>query len=126
VDHLLDERNIPPTMDFEHALAAPLVRQGLLRVTTGLSKQSELAFAVEESDPEILIPTGVQGAPEKTWPDLTARFRLTSRMVLAWDATEVPRAPRWMPPADWRPWTSSASLPDTSTTGAGAGHPMSW
>jgi hypothetical protein len=65
----MDERNIPPTIDFEHALAAPLVRQGLLRVTTGLSKRSDLAFAVEESDPEVLVPPGVQGAPEKPWPD---------------------------------------------------------
>jgi hypothetical protein len=75
----MDERNIPPTIDFEHALAAPLVRQGLLRLTTGLSKRSDLAFAVEESDPEILIPPGVQGTTEKTWPDFTTRFRFTHR-----------------------------------------------
>jgi hypothetical protein len=74
----MDEQNIPPTIDFEHALAAPLVRQGLLRVTTGLSKRSELAFAVEESDPQILIPPGVQGTTEKPWPDFTTRFRFTS------------------------------------------------
>jgi hypothetical protein len=74
---VMDERNIPPTIDFETPLAAPLVRQGLLRVTTGLSKRSDLAFAVEESDPEILIPAGVQGSPEKTWPDFTTRFRFT-------------------------------------------------
>ncbi len=73
----MDERNIPPTIDFEHPLAAPLVRQGLLRVTTGLSKRSELAFAVEESDPQILIPPGVEGSPEKSWPDFTTRFRFT-------------------------------------------------
>jgi hypothetical protein len=73
----MDERNIPPTIDFEHPLAAPLVRQGLLRVTTGLSKRSDLAFAVEESDPEIVIPPGVQGSTEKPWPDLTTRFRFT-------------------------------------------------
>jgi len=73
----MDEQNIPPTINFEHALAAPLVRQGLLRVTSQLSKRSELAFAVEESDPEILIPPGVQGNAEKTWPDLTTRFRFT-------------------------------------------------
>ena len=73
----MDERNIPPTIDFEHALAAPLVRQGLLRVTTGLSRRTDLAFAVEESDPVILVPAGVQGAAEKTWPDLTTRFRFT-------------------------------------------------
>ncbi len=73
----MDERNIPPTIDFEHALAAPLVRQGLLRVTTGLSKRSDLAFAIEESDPEILVSSGVQGTAEKTWPDLTTRFGFT-------------------------------------------------
>jgi hypothetical protein len=73
----MDERNIPPTIDFEHPLAAPLVRQGLLRVTTGLSKRSELAFAVEESDPQILIAPGVEGAPEKSWPDFTTRYRFT-------------------------------------------------
>jgi hypothetical protein len=74
---VMDERNIPPTIDFETPLAAPFVRQGLLRVTTGLSKRSDLAFAVEESDPEILIPAGVQGSPEKNWPDFTTRFRFT-------------------------------------------------
>ena len=73
----MDERNIPPTIDFETPLAAPLARQGLLRFTTALSKRSELAFAVEESDPEVLIAPGVRGAPEKTLPDLTARYRLT-------------------------------------------------
>lgn len=73
----MDERNIPPTIDFEHALAAPLVRQGVLRVTTGLSKRSDLAFAIEESDPEVLIPPAIEGTTEKTWPDLTTRFRLT-------------------------------------------------
>jgi hypothetical protein len=73
----MDERNIPPTIDFEHALAAPFVRQGLLRVTTGLSKRSDLAFAVEESDPVILVPPDVEGTAERTWPDLTTRFRFT-------------------------------------------------
>jgi hypothetical protein len=73
----MDERNIPPTIDFETPLAAPLARHGLLRFTTGLSKGSDLAVAVEESDPEVLIPPGVQGAAEKTLPDFTARFRLT-------------------------------------------------
>jgi hypothetical protein len=72
---VMDDRNIPPTIDFETPLAAPFVRQGLLRITTGLSKRSDLAFAVEESDPQILIPPGVEGAPEKTWPDFTTRFR---------------------------------------------------
>lgn len=74
---VMDADNIPPTIDFETPLAAPFVRQGLLRITTGLSKRSDLAFAVEESDPEILIPPGVQGAPEKTWPDFVTRFRFT-------------------------------------------------
>jgi DcaP outer membrane protein len=71
----MDESNIPPTIDFETPLAAPLVRQGLLRITTGLSQRSDLAFAIEETDPEILIPPGVQGTTEKTWPDFTTRFR---------------------------------------------------
>ena len=74
---LMDDRNIPPTIDFETPLAAPFVRQGVLRITTGLSKGSDLAFAVEESDPEILIPPGIEGKPEKTWPDLVTRFRFT-------------------------------------------------
>jgi len=71
----MDERNIAPTIDFEHSLAAPLVRQGLLRVTTELSKRSDLAFAVEESDPEILVPPDIVGTAEKPWPDLTTRIR---------------------------------------------------
>ncbi len=68
---VMDERNIPPTIDFETPLAAPFVRQGLLRITTGLSQRSDLAFAVEESDPQILIPPGVQGTTERPWPDFT-------------------------------------------------------
>jgi hypothetical protein len=74
---VMDADNIPPTIDFETPLAAPFVRQGQLRVTTGLSQRSDLAFAVEESDPEILIPPGIAGKPEKPWPDITTRFRLT-------------------------------------------------
>lgn len=73
----MDERNIPPTIDFETPLAAPLARQGLLRFTTALSKRSDLAFAIEESAPEVVIPPGVQGTSEKTLPDFTARFRFT-------------------------------------------------
>ena len=73
----MDERNIPPTIDFETPLAAPLARQGLLRFTTGISKRSDLAFAIEESNPEVLIRPGAQGTTEKTLPDFTARFRLT-------------------------------------------------
>jgi hypothetical protein len=73
----MDESNIPPTIDFETPLAAPFVRQGLLRVTKGLSKRSEVSFAVEEPDPEILLATGIQGASEKTWPDLVGRYRFT-------------------------------------------------
>ena len=72
----MDERNIPPTIDFETPLAAPLARQGLLRFTAGISKGADLAFGIEESDPEVLIPPGVPGTTEKTLPDLTARFRL--------------------------------------------------
>jgi DcaP outer membrane protein len=74
---VMDADNIPPTIDFETPLAAPFVRQGLLRVTTRLSKRSDLAFAVEESDPQILIPSGIQGNPEKTWPDFTIRYRFS-------------------------------------------------
>ena len=74
----MDEIDIPPTIDFETPLAAPFVRQGLLRITTGLSKRTDLAFAVEESDPEILVPPGIQGTTEKTWPDLVARLRFTN------------------------------------------------
>ena len=74
---VMDADNIPPTIDFETPLAAPFVRQGLLRITSGLSKRSDLAFAVEESDPEVLIPPGVQGTTEKPWPDFTTRFRFT-------------------------------------------------
>jgi hypothetical protein len=73
----MDERNIPPTIDFETPLAAPFARQGLLRITAGLSKRSDLAFGIEESGPEILIPSGVQGATEKPWPDFTTRFQFT-------------------------------------------------
>ena len=74
---VMDADNIPPTIDFETPLAAPFARQGLLRITSPLSKRSDLAFALEESDPQVLIPTGVQGMTEKTWPDLTTRFRFT-------------------------------------------------
>ena len=74
---VMDADNIPPTIDFETPLAAPFVRQGLLRITTELSKRSDLAFAVEESDPQVLIPPGILGTTEKTWPDLTTRFRFT-------------------------------------------------
>jgi DcaP outer membrane protein len=74
---VMDADNIPPTIDFETPLAAPLVRQGVLRITTGLSRRSDLAFALEESDPEVLIPAGVLGTIEKSWPDLTTRFRFT-------------------------------------------------
>jgi len=72
----MDERNIPPTIDFETPLAAPLARQGLLRFTTGLSQGSDLAFGIEESAPEVVIPAGVLGTTEKTLPDFTTRFRL--------------------------------------------------
>jgi len=75
----MDELNIPPTIDFEHALATPLVRQGLVRVTTAVSPGGELAFALEESDPVVLNPTAIPGAVEKAWPDLTTRYRLTGR-----------------------------------------------
>ena len=73
----MDEWNIPPTIDFERPLAAPLARQGLLRFTTALAKGSDLALAIEESDPEVVIPPGVQGSTEKPLPDFTARFRFT-------------------------------------------------
>lgn len=73
----MDELNIPPTIDFETPLAAPLTRQGLIRASPRLSKQVELGLAVEESDPEILIPAGRSGTIEKQLPDLIARVRYT-------------------------------------------------
>ena len=73
---MMDELNIPPTIDYETPVAAPFIRQGMLRITTTPSKNSELAFAVEEADPEVVNPTGLAGAVEKSWPDLTARYRL--------------------------------------------------
>jgi hypothetical protein len=73
----MDEENMPPTIDFETPLAAPFVRQGLLRVSAGLSKRAELAFGIEESDPEVLLPPGVDGTTEKTLPDFTTRLRFT-------------------------------------------------
>jgi hypothetical protein len=45
----MDEVNVPPTIDFETPLAAPFVRQGLFRFTTGLSKHGELAFAAKRA-----------------------------------------------------------------------------
>ena len=74
----MDEENIPNTIDFETPLAAPFVRQGLLRLTTKPSKRTLLAFGVEESDPEVVPPPGVAGKTEKTLPDFTGRFRYTN------------------------------------------------
>src|SRR5262249_10396781 len=65
---VMDADNVPPTIDFETPLASPFVRQGLVRVTTGLSKHLTWAVAVEEADPVILIPPAVPGTTEKTWP----------------------------------------------------------
>jgi hypothetical protein len=74
----MDEANIPNTIDFETPLAAPLVRHGLLRLTAKPSKRTQLALGIEESDPEVLPPTGVAGKTEKTLPDFTGRFRFTN------------------------------------------------
>ena len=73
---LFDELNIPATIDYEAPVAAPFIRQGMVRITTTPSKNSELAFAVEESDPEVLNPSGLAGKVEKVVPDFTARYRL--------------------------------------------------
>lgn len=75
----MDESNIPSTIDYETPLAAPFARQGLVRVSPQLSKSTELAFAVEESDPEIDLPSGVTGAIQKTLPDLVARLRVSGQ-----------------------------------------------
>ena len=74
----MDEANIPNTIDFETPLAAPLVRQGLLRLTARPSKRTQLALGIEESDPEVLPPPGVAGKTEKTLPDFAGRFRFTN------------------------------------------------
>ena len=74
----MDEDNIPNTIDFETPLAQPLVRQGLVRFTFDLSKRTLLAFGIEESDPRLLPPPGVEGTTEKALPDFTARLRFTS------------------------------------------------
>ena len=74
----MDEANIPHTIDFETPLAAPLVRQGLLRLTARPSKRTQLELGIEESDPEVLPPPGVAGKTEKTFPDFTGRFRFTN------------------------------------------------
>ncbi|HET7291568.1 MAG TPA: DcaP family trimeric outer membrane transporter [Vicinamibacteria bacterium] len=71
----MDEDNIPPTIDFETALAQPLVRQGLVRFTFATSKRTQLAFGIEESDAQTVPPPDVAGKAEKPLPDLTARFR---------------------------------------------------
>lgn len=71
----MDEKNIPPTIDFETPLAAPLVRQGLVRLTFPLRRSGEWSFALEESDPEIMLPAGVTGTTERTTPDVTGRVR---------------------------------------------------
>jgi len=71
----MDEDNIPNTIDFETPLAAPFVRQALVRYTTNLSKHTQLAFGVEDPDPEVVGPRGVAGRAEKSLPDFTGRFR---------------------------------------------------
>jgi hypothetical protein len=73
----MDEDNIPNTIDFETPLAAPLVRQALVRVTFPVSRKAIVAFGVEESDPEVVPPAGVPGAVEKAMPDIAGRFRFT-------------------------------------------------
>jgi hypothetical protein len=72
----MDEDNIPSTIDQETPLAAPHVRQGLLRLSAAVSKRSQVAFGIEESDPEVVPPPGVAGKVENIMPDLTARFRI--------------------------------------------------
>jgi len=71
----MDEDNIPGTIDFETPLAAPLVRQGLLRLTFPMGRNGSVAVGMEESDPEVVPPTGVTGTVEKLTPDLTGRLR---------------------------------------------------
>ena len=74
----MDEDNIPNTIDFETPLSQPLVRQGLVRFTFDLSKRTLLAFGIEDSDPRLLPPPGVEGTTEKALPDFTARLRFTT------------------------------------------------
>ena len=71
----MDEDNIPNTIDFETPLAAPFVRTALARFTTNLSKHTQIAFGIEDPDPEIVSPAGQIGKPEKSLPDFTGRFR---------------------------------------------------
>jgi hypothetical protein len=74
----MDEDNIPSTIDFETPLAAPVVRQGLVRLSFHPSHRTQLAFGIEESDPEVVPPVGVAGKTEKTMPDFTGRVRFTN------------------------------------------------
>jgi len=36
---------------------------------------TQLAFGVEDPDPEVVAPRGIVGKTEKTLPDFTGRFR---------------------------------------------------
>ena len=77
----MDEFNIPHTIDFETPVAAPLVRQGLVRCDRStLSKRTDLAFGIEESDlKSASARTG--GTMEKRLPDFTTRVRFTAAAV---------------------------------------------
>jgi hypothetical protein len=72
----MDESIVPNTLDFEKPAAYAFARHAMVRYKQELSKDSYLAFAVEEPNTNAQTPTE-PGKFESPLPDFTARYRIT-------------------------------------------------
>jgi hypothetical protein len=72
----MDEDAVPETLDFESAIAYPLIRQAMIRYTHDLGDGSYVAVALEDPASNVVAPP-VPGEVEEAAPDLTGRLRWT-------------------------------------------------
>ena len=71
---VVDENNMPGTIDFESPMAFPSIRQAQVRWTQKLSPGTSWSVAVEDNKSSI-TPPAAPGKAEYPMPDLTTRLR---------------------------------------------------
>ena len=71
---VVDENNMPGTIDFESPMAFPSIRQAQVRWTQKLSPRTSWSVAVEDNKSSITVPDE-PGKAEYPMPDLTTRLR---------------------------------------------------
>jgi hypothetical protein len=113
----MDIDAVPDTIDFEVPDSSVFVRQAIIRWEQPIANKMRWGIAVEDPDPQILNPAGLDGESRATMPDIVSRIKYAQESSRFFTLAGIVRQIRF---------AGGAGAADASATGWGVNFSGRW